>query len=305
MVNPDDDNPRDDSRGYAWIKIRTSLIDDPKFMQLTDQAKATYFELYLLAGKSDAFGMVLIGDDSATVQDIAWTLRVQDADLQKSLDALQRVGLIDLDDGVTIAKFAREQGPAMADQRKAWKKRQSKRRALAKGETWTDPDAETEPDPEKEKDPVAEKEKESEQEKIKNQTKTKRVTQTSRESHARVTRDNGGGGNLDEYANTILSIWHAKTGKKFTKNAAFLDMCQNWIDGKVTVGHVTKAIDQAMQNPVKPNTPMYLSDIAVNVKDADPEKQKAKSLDQWRGLWSQNHGPDDADPDIEVDNGTR
>ena len=94
MVNLSDENPRDDSRGYVWIKIRTNLVDNPKFMQLTDQAKSTYFELYLLAGKSDAFGLVLAGDVTATVQDLAWILRKSDADMQSALDELQRAELV-------------------------------------------------------------------------------------------------------------------------------------------------------------------------------------------------------------------
>jgi hypothetical protein len=61
-------------------------------------------------------------------------------------------------------------------------------------------------------------------------------------------------------------------------------MCQNWIDGKVTVGHVTKAIDQAMQNPVKPNTPMYLSEVVINLKNSGPQN----ALEQFRELWQAN-----------------
>jgi len=161
MVNLSDENPRDDSRGYVWIKIRTNLIDNPKFMQLPDQAKSTYFELYLLAGKSDAFGLILAGDVTATVQDLAWILRKPEPDMQNALDELQRAELVDLDGGVTVTKVASEQGPTMAEKRRQWALRQAKRRALARGETWTEPDANTDTDTEAEK----EKEKETKTEK--------------------------------------------------------------------------------------------------------------------------------------------
>lgn len=216
MVNVDDYSPRDSSNGFNWLKFRTNLIDEPNFMQLPDQAKAIYFEVYLLAGKSDAFGLVTVSDKPATVQDIAWILRVQESDLQNALDALQRADLVDLDNGVTIKRFAKEQGPSMADKREQWAIRQAKRRALANGETWTEP----EPDAEKNKksDVVKDLKTDSEQEKeLKTTTKTKSVTGTSRLSHDRVTRDNGGSSSFNEYTDDILSVWQKKTGKKSVK----------------------------------------------------------------------------------------
>ena len=63
MVNPDDYSQRKSSRGYVWLKLFTDLLDEPTFMRLADQAKAVYFEVYLLAGKSDAFGLVTVSDN--------------------------------------------------------------------------------------------------------------------------------------------------------------------------------------------------------------------------------------------------
>ena len=122
MAIADDDytyTPRDTSRGYTWLQIRTSLLDDPKYMQLPDQAKAVYFEVYLLAGRSDAGGLILAGDDSANVTDIAYLLRRTDDDTEKALDLLQRAGLVDLDGyTVTVCRFASEQGPSQAEKRR-------------------------------------------------------------------------------------------------------------------------------------------------------------------------------------------
>jgi hypothetical protein len=280
MVNLSDENPRDDSRGYVWIKIRTNLVDNPKFMQLTDQAKSTYFELYLLAGKSDAFGLVLAGDVTATVQDLAWILRKSDADMQNALDELQRAELVDLDGGVTITKFASEQGPTMAEKRRQWALRQAKRRALAKGETWIEPD--TEPDTEKEKEAEKEKEKDTNTDK-ELKTQTKRVTQTSRESHARVTRDNSGGGDLID-SDLVLSVWHDMTGLEFKPGDKFDAMIKDWQSAGVTVQNVRDAITQANGEA---NTPLYLAISAKNLhaKETAQARSGDMALERFRKLY--------------------
>lgn len=285
MVNLSDENPRDDSRGYVWIKIRTNLVDNPKFMQLTDQAKSTYFELYLLAGKSDAFGLVLAGDVTATVQDLAWILRKSDADMQNALDELQRAELVDLDGGVTVTKFASEQGPTMANQRRQWALRQAKRRALAKGQTWIEPDANTDTEAEKEKEvePEKEKNKDTEQElKTTTKTKTKRVTQTSRESHAGVTRDNGFNEEVVVFADDFLELWTNETGKHFSKNDALLAMVQDWINYGVTMDQVKKGIQE---NAKVADTPMYLRNIVLSLHDNEPDVQAQSALERFRKLY--------------------
>ena len=279
MVNLSDENPRDDSRGYVWIKIRTNLVDNPKFMQLTDQAKSTYFELYLLAGKSDAFGLVLAGDVTATVQDLAWILRKSDADMQNALDELQRAELVDLDGGVTVTKFASEQGPTMANQRRQWALRQAKRRALAKGETWIEPDADESNADEHEKQ-NKKQEKQTEQD-IK--TQTKRVTQTSRESHARVTRDNSGGGDLID-SDLVLSVWHDMTGLEFKPGDKFDAMIKDWQSAGVTVQNVRDAITQANGEA---NTPLYLAISAKNLhtKETAQARSSDGALERFRKLY--------------------
>lgn len=284
MVNLSDENPRDDSRGYVWIKIRTNLIDNPKFMQLPDQAKSTYFELYLLAGKSDAFGLILAGDVTATVQDLAWILRKPEPDMQNALDELQRAELVDLDGGVTVTKFASEQGPTMAEKRRQWALRQAKRRALARGETWTEPDANTDTEAEKEKEVESEKEKETNTEKeLKNQTKTKRVTQTSRESHARVTRDNSGGGDLIDF-NSALNAWIDITGLEYKPGDAFSDMVKDWQRAGVTVQNVRDAITQANGTA---NTPLYVALPAKNLhtKETAQAQSSDVALERFRKLY--------------------
>ena len=285
MANLDDYNPRETSRGFVWLKFRTDLIDESEFMQLTDLAKAVYFEAYFLAGRSDAGGLILASERPATIGKIAWSLRRPEADLQNALDELRRAGLVDLDNGqVTIERFAKEQGPSMADQRVQWALRQAKRRALARGEIRTEPDAE----PVKDKKTDASKDlKDTEPEQDKDlKTQTKRVTDTSRESHAGVTRDKVGGGGLGVTVQSVLDSWQAITGKKFARNAVFDTMIEYWQDEGVSIDHVRQAILEAKD---KAQTPHYLREIAVNIKNASPEGQAQKDLDYWRGLYKQNH----------------
>ena len=289
MAILDDYNPRDTSKGFVWLKFRTDLIDEPAFMQLTDQAKAIYFEVYFLAGKSDAGGLILTGDKPASIGNLAWLLRRQEVDVQNALDELDRAGLVDLDNyQVTVCRFKNEQGPSMTDQRVQWATRQAKRRARARGEVWPEPDANAEPEPDKKQNREGSKDlKEPESEQDKDlKTKTKRVTDQSRDNHAGVTRDKVGGGGLGVTVQSVLDSWQAITGKKFARNAVFDTMIEYWQDEGVSLDHVRQAILEAKD---KAQTPHYLREIAVNIKNASPEGQAQKDLDYWRGLYKQNH----------------
>lgn len=289
MAILDDYNPRDTNKGFVWLKFRTDLIDEPAFMQLTDQAKAIYFEVYFLAGKSDAGGLILTGDKPASIGNLAWLLRRQEVDVQNALDELDRAGLVDLDNyQVTVCRFKNEQGPSMTDQRVQWATRQAKRRARARGEVWPEPDANAEPEPDKNQNREGSKDlKEPESEQDKDlKTKTKRVTDQSQDNHAGVTRDKVGGGGLGVTVQSVLDSWQAITGKKFARNAVFDTMIEYWQDEGVSLDHVRQAILEAKD---KAQTPHYLREIAVNIKNASPEGQAQKDLDYWRGLYKQNH----------------
>jgi len=292
MVNLDDYKPRDSSKGYNWIKIRTNLIDDPKYMRLSDVAKVTFFEAYLLAGKSDAGGLILAGDDPAMVHDLAWILRRSEADLQNILDELQRAGFVNLDDDqVTVCKFANEQGPDASAKRKEWALRQAKRRALAKGETWTEPDADAEQNQNQEPEKEKEKNTEPDQEQIKNQTKTKRVTHTSRDNHAVVTRDS-----IDDdvltFGNDVLDVWRELKGHDYKPSQKYWQMIQDWYDAGVTQKHVKWALIQTSEQA---QTPFYVRELAVTMHDDDPEIKSQKEQEKWRELYRQ--GKDQAGGD--------
>jgi hypothetical protein len=291
MAKPDDDEfkQRDMRRGYNWIKIRTSLPDDPKYMRLSDLAKVTYFEAYIWAGRSDAGGLILAGDNPAKVDDLAWLLRRTIDELQAGLNELERAGLVDLDDGhATRAKFKNEQGPSMADKRAVWVKNQRDKRALAKGEKppdGPDPDAEKKENP----DDVKELNDEKTEDGLKNHHQSKRVTRMSDESHNGVIYDKTDDDEFNEYGSLILSHWKAKTGKIFEPKGKTLEKYHAMVAELIADGVTINYIDQAIDNEKGiANTPMYLKIAAVNLKNADPQAKAKGSYDSWGQYLSKN-----------------
>jgi hypothetical protein len=59
-----------------WVKIYTEMIDDPKIGRLNDATKWRFVSLVLLAGECDRDGALISGNESMSVTDIAWRLRV-------------------------------------------------------------------------------------------------------------------------------------------------------------------------------------------------------------------------------------
>jgi hypothetical protein len=242
-----------------------------------------YFLVYLLAGKSDAGGLVLLADNEpASVDEVAFILRKPLDEVQAELAELQASGFVDLDAGqVTVCRFAGEQGPAQKDQRDAWKKRQAKRRARARGEVWQEPDADQEPDTDQNSDAETDLKPDTDL-----KIKSKRVTQTSRESHARVTRDtnnagnNGGGGGFEQQ---ILDAWTELTGLQFKSNQKFVTMVADWQNEGVTLQDVRQAI---LENKDKANTPLYLDVIVQNLHRRNKNKTAGTGadLDKYRAL---------------------
>ena len=97
-----------------------------------------YFEVYILAGKSDAGGLILAGDDPATIQDIAYLLRRSADQVNECLTNLVNCGLVELDDDqVTVCRFAGEQGPSQAEKRRVWARDQQNKRDRANGKDQT------------------------------------------------------------------------------------------------------------------------------------------------------------------------
>ena len=113
------------SSSMPWVKLYTEMLDDPKIGRLSPALRWRFIELILIAGECDADGY-LIG---MSLQDIAWRLRTSDEELQKNLDLLAAVGLIQLDgDTWLVINFAKRQGRPQSVKRQQWHEAQNRRR---------------------------------------------------------------------------------------------------------------------------------------------------------------------------------
>lgn len=65
---------------------------------MPDATKWHLIAMCALAAACDAEGYLIDGDHVMTVDDIAWRLRVDRADLAASIESLNRVGLLSIDD---------------------------------------------------------------------------------------------------------------------------------------------------------------------------------------------------------------
>jgi len=257
------------SAGYPWLKFYTAWLDNPRFFRLSDLAKAVYFEIYLLAGRSDAGGVILAGDDLATIADIAGILRRDDQVLQAGLTELQAFGLVIVDsDQVMVTRFETDQGPSMLEKREQWRIRQQTKRALARGEN-------TDSDPEKSKNSEKEQEKDKIQElKIKD-TDTESHSEVTQESQreSRVTQNTQGGGGdsskIEKLESDILKIWNDITGQDYKTNQAFKAMIKTLFDAEVTAEHFKLAcMVQREKGKIAVNSPLSLQSWAINVKNS-------------------------------------
>jgi hypothetical protein len=117
-----------------WIKMHTTMLDDPRLARLDNQTQSTYFKLALLAGRCDAGGAFYQDGKQMTEEDIAWSLRMTDAkELVKQFKALTTVGLmINNGHGPELSNFMQYQGPTSHTMsRDDWEKRQYKNRGDA------------------------------------------------------------------------------------------------------------------------------------------------------------------------------
>ena len=282
MTIDDEYKQRKTNRGYVWLKLFTDTVDDPEFMRLSDTSKAVYFEVYMLAGKSDASGLVLAGDKPATIDGLAWSLRRNAGELQTTISELEQAGFLNVDEKcghVTVCRFASEQGPSMADKRAQWAKDQRLSRARAKGEIALD-----DQEKEKEKDQEKEKEKDQEKEKIKTQTqtKTKRVSPTSGKSQDGVSPDI----NFNERERAFkglfdgtLALWNEIKGREYKPSSAYHEMIKNWVEKGVKLEHVRKELEQVKAIA---DTPIYLKQMAIRTTEKDPVNLQEKNVNNFR-----------------------
>lgn len=215
------------ARKSYWIKLLNSYLDDPKYMRLTDTAKAVYFELYMLASKSDAYGFVLdINDKPATIPDIAYLLHRDDSIVKLGMSELEAIEFISIDQGgVCVTRYADEQ-PNRDEIREQWRERQERHR-------------------EKEKESSKEKEKDLNKDKDKDidadADSHKHVTQESQN----VTRDNKNKASAS--ASLIeMFVYEFKElyGFDFDKTPAFYAMVERLVAKRVGAQRVRRAFSE-------------------------------------------------------------
>jgi DnaD/phage-associated family protein len=89
-----------------WIKLYHEVLDDPKMARLTDRLWRRVVELFLLAGETGSDGNI------AGTSDIAWRLRVNSKTLQKDLEIIESLGIIQpTSKGWLVVNFEKRNAP--------------------------------------------------------------------------------------------------------------------------------------------------------------------------------------------------
>lgn len=288
-VEVEDWTLQDDHAGYPWLKFRTNLLDNPRFIRLSDQAKALYFEVYLLAGKSDAAGLVEIADSPANIDDLAFILRRHADAVSEGLAELQAAGLVSVEAGeVTISRFTKEQGPSYAMERAKWRERTAKKRdRISRVQARAKELQELEQNPKIQTAEVLKDKNTEEPLKDLTTTKIKNVTPMSR-----VTLPND---EVVVFCNSVLSLWHELTGKRFKLTPAFLNMVTEWESKGKTLEDVREVI---ISNPGagKADTPMYLWNVVLNHKAKAPAEagEDYPGANKFRAIAAMYNGTESA-----------
>lgn len=107
---------------YSWIKVWHEVLHDPKMGKMSDRLWRRAMECFLIAGEYAK------GGELPTVCDMSWTLRCEDATLEKELEALASVSIVECKDGVwRVVNFEKRQGPVDVAERKAESRKRGKK----------------------------------------------------------------------------------------------------------------------------------------------------------------------------------
>lgn len=288
-VEAEDWTLQDDSAGYPWLKFRTNLLDNPRFVKLSDRAKALYFELYLLAGKSDAAGLVEIADSPANIDDLAFILRRHADAVSEGLAELQAAGLVSVEAGeVTISRFTKEQGPSPEIERAKWRAKTAKKRdRISRVQARAKELRELEQNQKIQAGEVL---------KDKNTEKTlKELTTTKSKSVTPLSPVTLPSDEVVVFCNNVLDLWHELTGKRFKLTPAFLNMVTEWKTQGATLQDVREVFSK---NGGAADTPMYFRNVVLNHKakapsgpaEDYPDANKYRALrEQYAGVESANN----------------
>lgn len=121
-------DPRIAKRGYTFISIPVSWLEERPHNTLSHETLGVYVRLYLLAGRFNRSGMLEDEKGILEVSDLAYVLRCSVDELNKALQLLESYGLLTrLGKGWGLDTFTSEQ-VNLNELREEWRKRQAKKR---------------------------------------------------------------------------------------------------------------------------------------------------------------------------------
>ena len=109
----------------TWIKLYHEILTDPKMGRMPDRLFRRTIELFLIAGKEDQGGML------PPVEDIAWMLRSTDKEIQKTLEDLEALNIIEkTDQGYHVTHFVTRQESNLSGYEKVKRYRDNKSKVI-------------------------------------------------------------------------------------------------------------------------------------------------------------------------------
>lgn len=100
---------------YPWIKLYTEIIHDPKIGRLPEHLQLVFVKLLCATGEYDQAREGIL----PPIDELAWTLRMDDECMAADMAALERAGLVLCADGIwRVTNFGKRQGPMSATERK-------------------------------------------------------------------------------------------------------------------------------------------------------------------------------------------
>jgi len=131
----------------SWVKLYTEINRDPKMAQFTWAQRGIWAALLALAGELD----VRNGDGSEsgeldTVENTAWRIRCELAELSEALTLFAECGMIETVDGVLrMTNYPKRQARPPSASREAVKKRVANHRERVRNEPVTNPQRDVTP----------------------------------------------------------------------------------------------------------------------------------------------------------------
>ena len=143
---------------HYWLKLYHEILHDPKMGQLSDRLWRRCIEMFLLAGDTDNEGHL------PPVNDMAWALRTNTADLAGELAELEQTGILSRDgDTWYVTKWQERQGPVSGTERTKRHREKKRSDAYYRNDSVTNRYTDVDVDVDRDVEVEVEKEKEKEQ----------------------------------------------------------------------------------------------------------------------------------------------